>query len=228
MPKSKINQAIYAPNIQIRVANQTFGDPLTSNANLLYDASLGQIAFRTGTTTNAVLTAAGVLTFEADGSNYIEWGTDTAVASINAILSGTSISANVRAVIAGDATEASISLVADSGGATANLKLYTDSALPYAALYDVAAGLVGFTIGANASPNAMLDVRGAIVGTTTLTITGAFGCNGTTAQTAYASGGALAAYGAGANGFDTAGHASALYAMVVAIRAALVANGIMS
>ena len=55
-----------------------------------------------------------------------------------------------------------------------------------------------------------------------------FGCNGTTPQTAYASGGALAAYGAGTNGFDTAPHASALYAMVVAIRAALVANGIMS
>ena len=59
-------------------------------------------------------------------------------------------------------------------------------------------------------------------------VTAGFGCNGTTAQTAYASGGALAAYGAGANGFDTAGNASALYAMVVAIRAALVANGIMS
>lgn len=62
----------------------------------------------------------------------------------------------------------------------------------------------------------------------TLTAAGAFGCNGATAQAAYASGGALAAYGAGANGFDTAGHASALYAMVVAIRAALVANGTMS
>jgi hypothetical protein len=58
--------------------------------------------------------------------------------------------------------------------------------------------------------------------------TGAFGCNNATPQTPVASGGALAAYGAGANGFDTAGHASALYALVVAMRAALVANGIMS
>jgi hypothetical protein len=55
-----------------------------------------------------------------------------------------------------------------------------------------------------------------------------FGCNGAAPQGAVASGGALAAYGAGANGFDTAGNASALYAEVVAIRAALVANGIMS
>lgn len=59
-------------------------------------------------------------------------------------------------------------------------------------------------------------------------VVGAFAANGATPQTPAASGGALAAYGAGANGFDTGAHASALYAMVVAIRAALVANGIMS
>lgn len=63
---------------------------------------------------------------------------------------------------------------------------------------------------------------------TTLTVTGAFGCNAATAQTAFASGGALNAYGAGANGFDSGANASALHALVVAIRAALVANGIMS
>ena len=61
-----------------------------------------------------------------------------------------------------------------------------------------------------------------------VTIAAGLGCNGKSAQTAYASGGALAAYGTGAYGFDTAAHASALYAMVVSIRAALVANGIMS
>jgi hypothetical protein len=61
-----------------------------------------------------------------------------------------------------------------------------------------------------------------------LKVTTGFGCNSKTAQTAFASGGALNAYGAGANGFDTGANASALYAMVVAIRAALVANGTMS
>lgn len=55
-----------------------------------------------------------------------------------------------------------------------------------------------------------------------------FGCNGKAAQTAVASGGALNAYGAGANGLDTGANMSALHAMVVAIRAALVADGIMS
>ncbi|MFA6165382.1 MAG: hypothetical protein WC700_02115 [Gemmatimonadaceae bacterium] len=61
-----------------------------------------------------------------------------------------------------------------------------------------------------------------------LTVVGSFGCNTKAAQTAYASGGALAAYGAGANGFDSGANAAALHAMVVSIRAALVANGIMS
>jgi hypothetical protein len=60
------------------------------------------------------------------------------------------------------------------------------------------------------------------------TIVGAFGCNSKSAQTAYVSGGALNAYGTGANGLDTGANMSALHALVVAIRAALVANGIMS
>jgi hypothetical protein len=55
-----------------------------------------------------------------------------------------------------------------------------------------------------------------------------FGCNGQAAQTAYASGGALAAYVTGAFGLDSDANMSALHAMVVKIRAALVANGIMS
>lgn len=63
---------------------------------------------------------------------------------------------------------------------------------------------------------------------TQLVATNGFGCNGASPQTAVSSGGALAAYGAGANGFDTAAHAQALYTMVVQIRAALVSNGIMS
>jgi hypothetical protein len=59
-------------------------------------------------------------------------------------------------------------------------------------------------------------------------IVGKFGANGNAAQAKFASGGALNAYGAGANGLDTGANMSALHAMVVAIRAALVANGIMS
>lgn len=62
----------------------------------------------------------------------------------------------------------------------------------------------------------------------TVTAVGGFGCNTKTPQTAAASGGALAAYGTGAFGLDSGENMAALHALVVAIRAALVANGIMS
>lgn len=61
-----------------------------------------------------------------------------------------------------------------------------------------------------------------------ITAVGAFGCNGKAAQASYAAGAALAAYGAGANGFSSGAMAAALYAMVVSLRAALFANGIVS
>jgi hypothetical protein len=64
--------------------------------------------------------------------------------------------------------------------------------------------------------------------TTGLTVVGAFGCNAAAAQTAYASGGALAAYATGAYGLNSDANMSALHALVVKMRAALVANGIMS
>ena len=61
-----------------------------------------------------------------------------------------------------------------------------------------------------------------------LTVTTGFGCNGAAAQTAYASGGALNAYVTGGFGLDSDANMTALYNLVVAIRAALVANGQMS
>ena len=48
------------------------------------------------------------------------------------------------------------------------------------------------------------------------------------AKTPYASGGALATFSTGVYGYDTAAHAVAANNLLVAIRAALVANGIMS
>ena len=80
----------------------------------------------------------------------------------------------------------------------------------------------------NAGLNLSGGSAGAITMTGTVAISAGFGCNGAAVQTPYASGGALAAYASGTAGFDTDAHASALYAMVVAMRAALVANGIMS
>jgi hypothetical protein len=61
----------------------------------------------------------------------------------------------------------------------------------------------------------------------TATITGAFGCNGKTAQTAYASGGAVTT-SAGSYGFASDAERASLTTLVANIRTALVANGIMS
>ena len=50
---------------------------------------------------------------------------------------------------------------------------------------------------------------------TTVTASGGFGCNGQAAQTAYDSGGALAAYGTGAFGLDSDANMSALHVNVL-------------
>jgi hypothetical protein len=63
--------------------------------------------------------------------------------------------------------------------------------------------------------------------TGSLQCTTGFGCNSKTAQTAYASGGAVTP-GAGAYGYSSAVNAAALATLVTNIRAALVASGIMS
>jgi hypothetical protein len=111
-----------------------------------------------------------------------------------------------------------------TGGAAAAGTWYKNAS--YGVAIQAAAGSTYDFILANpGNTNAILYVP---TGTLNVVIAGGFGCNGAAAQTAYASGGALAAYGAGANGFDTPAHAQSLYNMVVSIRAALVANGIMS
>lgn len=61
-----------------------------------------------------------------------------------------------------------------------------------------------------------------------LAVVNGFGCNGKAAQTSVASGGAIGAYAAGPNGYSTGAQANAVWDQVIAIRTALVANGIMS
>jgi hypothetical protein len=60
-----------------------------------------------------------------------------------------------------------------------------------------------------------------------LTVTGTFGCNGKPAQSSYTlSGGALPGYVSGVFGLDSSANMAALHQLVVDMRAALVANGI--
>ena len=73
-----------------------------------------------------------------------------------------------------------------------------------------------------------LAITPAVVLASSLTVATGFGCNGTAAQTAVASGGALNAYSTGVFGLNSDANMSAMHALVVAMRAALVANGIMS
>lgn len=94
----------------------------------------------------------------------------------------------------------------------------------------VASTASGTKLTFNVTPN---TTTGAVLGMTldqdkSLTVVGKFGCNGSAAQSSAVAGAALNAYGAGANGLDSGANMSALHALVVAMRAALVANGIMS
>jgi hypothetical protein len=62
---------------------------------------------------------------------------------------------------------------------------------------------------------------------TNVKVIGLFGCNNATPQAAAVAGAALAAYATGAFGLNSDVNMTALYNLVVAMRAALVANGIM-
>lgn len=113
---------------------------------------------------------------------------------------------------------------------TTNTALTTDAWSPdiaVATAYTLTGGtrfsvLGNGNVGIGMTPTYTLDVTG------NLRCSTGFGCNGTIPQTAYASGGALAAYATGAFGLDSDVNMSALHALVVKIRAAMVANGIMS
>jgi hypothetical protein len=169
------------------------------------------------------------------GNNY-----STNRASIRLLAASfTNNGANIGdAMVVGSSGSGGLNLVADDPN-TGMIRFYTDGSADGNERMRIANnGNVG--IGTTA-PSSKLSINGGIhvggdsdAGDNNLlvdgtgTITGAFGCNTKTAQTAYASGGALAAYGAGANGLDSGANMAALHALVVSIRAALVANGIMS
>lgn len=72
-----------------------------------------------------------------------------------------------------------------------------------------------------------LAVSGAETIGGSLTVTGAFGCNGKTAQAGVTAGAAPAAYVTGAFGLDSDANMHAFYDLVIAMRAALLANGIL-
>jgi len=122
--------------------------------------------------------------------------------------------------------------VADSAGfytsgLSGGINFYTANSGDIVFWYGSGNGTEGFRF--SGTTGAITTGLSLLVGTS-LTVTQGFGCNSKAAQTAYASGGAAPAGGTGATegAYDTAAHRDALITLVNNIRAALVANGIMS
>lgn len=95
------------------------------------------------------------------------------------------------------------------------------------AVIPVLDGAVTGTGGAVAAQVPLGDLS-SILDDGSLALTGGFGCNGATAQASADAGAALAAFADGTHGLDSEAHMTALFNLVVAMRDALVANGIMS
>jgi hypothetical protein len=156
-----------------------------------------------------------------DSTKYLNWDgaalTITGATLASVVITGTS---NDSFTVNSDLTDANADLVLGrTTGGSATLRW--DGTI--VSIDKNFAATAGLHVGGTSDPgdnNLLVDGTG--------TITGAFGCNSKSAQTAYASGGALNAYTTGAFGLDSGANMAALHAMVVSIRAALVAVGIMS
>lgn len=129
----------------------------------------------------------------------------------------------------------------NNGGATANIYISPSRTLNGGSFWDrwiFGAGQIttdDFGIGNSDRSFTAFQILGGATGglvkfpyTKGISVTGPFGCNAATPQTPVASGGALAAYVTGAFGLDSNAHMQSLFNLVVSMRAALVANGIMS
>ena len=205
------------------------------------------------TTATSANTASAIVARDASGN--FSAGTITAVTGLTVTAGGATITAGNLAVSAGSVsatTTGSQGTITDGNGngmtwnttnALGSYWTFAVSGAPYAyvgserqvfgsgsatAMALTTSGATGLYLGTNGTRNLTLASGGAATLSSSLTVTGAFGCNTKAAQTAFASGGALAGYVTGVFGLDSGANMSALHALVVAIRAALVANGIMS
>lgn len=175
----------------------------------------------TANTTGVVLAGALAITGALSG---------VTTAAISTSATVTSASAVALAVGLAGATNPSFVVDSSTGSQAAGLKVTGATAAGNVAVAVISSG---------AAANLLLDAKGTgtigigSVSTGAVTITpatqvvGAFGCNNATPQTAATIGAALNAYATGVFGLDSDANMSALHADVVAMRAALVANGIL-
>lgn len=176
----------------------------------------------TGTGTTIVMSVSPIITGTAQiaGITYT-----TALGSLTNYNTPAAFTQTLSSQFANTASGATLMGYGTVGDAT--LKGRSGNDALYVVANTVNVKVVGdFTVGANKLTVASATGNTVVAGTGT--ITGAFGCNAATAQTAYASGGALASYVTGAFGLDSDAHMQAMFDLVVKLRAALVANGIMS
>lgn len=147
----------------------------------------------------AVIIRSATATALAVGPN----GTTTPVLTVDA--STASVVAGLS--IKGAVTGGTVAIVATDSGSNTNLTI-------------------------NGKGSGTIGIGSVSTGQVTITpatkIVAGFGCNNAAPQTPVSSGGALNAYAGGVNGLDTGANMSALHALVVQIRLALVANGVMS
>ena len=205
---------------------------------------LGVVANTTGVTAAGAFTATGKLTVT---------GTVTAA---GAVADGTALTVTPTAAANNDVlTGLKVSVAAGTPGSFTGLVRQGISVPAFTVVGDTSPGnpvgiSVGIITGTGASVASALSLAPPTGATTnyllrhttaaTFNVTGAgaltaasvtsvggFGCNGTAAQTAVTIGAALAVYGTGVFGLDSDANMQALYNDVVAIRAALVANGIL-
>lgn len=175
----------------------------------------------TGTAPFTVASTTKVANLNVDLLDGGDWAAPAAIGSTtpNSILC-TTISASTSV----ESKNTGGTILSTSNSANVNARNFALGQLTAFGRFDLK---ISAALGGDATAGASI-----LSGTATgVTVAGAFGCNTKAAQTAFASGGAVAATGAtnaAPFGYTTAAQADAIVTLVNNIRSALVANGIMS
>ena len=206
-----LNPQVVSINLQNAIGVSSGGTGLTTTPG----AGQFLIGNGTGYTVGTLGAGTGITVTYGAGALYAAL-TNTSVAAGSYGTSARSVSVTVNAQ--GQLTSASDALIAISNSQVSGLGTMSTQG----------AGAVAITGGT--LDGAAIGGTTAAAGKFTTLTSGAFGANGTAAQTALASGGAapLGGTGTAAGGWDTAAHRDAAITLLNNIRTALVANGIMA
>ncbi len=205
------------------VTNANLTGPITSSGNAT------SVASQTGTGTTFVMDTSPTIS----GHPSLEGVTSTGATGTGKLVFDTSpvlvtpALGTPSAIILTNASGTAASLTAGHVTTNANLTGVITSVGNATSIASQTGTGTKFVV--DTTPTLITPVLGVASGTS-LALSGGFGCNGTTIQTAVASGGAAPAGGTGATAgaYDTSAHRDSLITLVNNIRTALVANGIMT